>query len=138
MEQHKRGRRAEPNRNGGKAVDAIASGDAFGHGGPDRSGAARHTDTDDIVVRLDMIENGRDGTRATWGDVNPITTIIGHQRVRYREIARSISIEVNAVEGDMTDHAILDGQRLAGVEINPLQADSSALYGQAAQADGVA
>src|ERR1039457_2996958 len=37
----------------------------------------------------------------------------------------------------MTDHAVLDGQGFAGVELNPGQADASAFDAQTTQADGI-
>src|SRR5664279_3537601 len=70
-----------------------------------------------------------------WLDVNPVGAIIGHQRVRYRETARSIRIKVDAEVNEVADDAVLDGQGLAAVEYNPFKADAEAVDGQAAQAD---
>src|SRR2546425_7727947 len=91
---------------------------------------------DAVIVRLDPIEDRLHGARAAWLDKNPALTIIGHQRVRDREIARTIRFELDAVADVIADDAVGHGQRISVVEPKPgCRTEADPLDGEAAQVD---
>jgi len=124
-----------------KPAPVLLGSNAAGRVGNDRPGAAQaaHQEAMAVIVAdLNAIEDSRDDSRATRAELNPVSAIVGHQRLRDQESACCIRRQDEADAGATMDDAVFDGQGCTGVELNSNRTDACALDGQAAYDDDIA
>jgi len=129
-------------REGRKAAALILRGYAVRNGCIDSACAAcsvQKKAVTTVMGRLDPRQNGRDRIAgAGWGNEYPSAVIIANKRIRNQEVARSVRQKVDAVAGEVTYDAVLNGQCSADIELNSGEAGPGSLDGQPAQVNCVA
>src|ERR1700730_12727981 len=78
---------------------------------------ANHDDSVEIIIfRRDFAEHTLDERRSGGFDKSPVSAVIGINRIRHRESARSFGRDTDPNSRKIPDDAVLDGEVSAGVE----------------------
>src|SRR5690242_9436141 len=96
-----------------KARCDIAARKAVSHGGVDRPRGVSLLDQDTPVpvpAHVHMIEFGCHGGRPSWQNIDSVSRIIGHERIRDGKIGRSRARMEDDAVAAMTDDAVRDDQ----------------------------